>query len=435
MSVPLVKFICMTIMAIMGLFVVKSISSSSEKILTVKNISLMGCLIVLPAIIYDMNYTAIYTIIVYGITIITYKYVLNISYIKSAISCGIMMIFIIVLDFIASVILVLFISASQVRDTWYINIASNILFSAILIFLFYKTKLKGLCCKFIDKIETKKQTKIVLFFVLVIVAMSVIVYIMTRNYEINSIFTKNLLIFLIFFLLVIILFTERNSYDKLSDQYESLFNYVKVFEDWIEEEQFIRHEYKNQLAVLRSMTKERKVKDKIDSIIAENINIDDSVINELRNLPSGGLKGLLYYKIAVAKNKNVNVEVDVSTTVGKFLKKLSEEQIKVLSKLLGVYCDNAIEAASDTKKKIVSIEIYCLNNTVNFVVSNTFDKNKIIANRNEKGVSTKGKGRGNGLYFASKLLLKNNWIEERQDVINDFYIEKILITLSKNKNH
>ena len=208
-----------------------------------------------------------------------------------------------------------------------------------------------------------------------------------------------------------------------------MFNYVKVFENWIEEEQFIRHEYKNQLAVLRSMTKEKKVKDKIDSIIAENINIDDSMINELKNLPNGGLKGLLYYKLAVAKNKNVNVEVDVSPTVGKFLKKLSEEQIKVLSKLLGVYCDNAIEAASDTKKKIVSIEIYCLENAVNFVVSNTFDKNKIISNRNEKGVSTKGKGRGNGLYFAGKLLNRNNWIEEKQNIVNDFYIEKISINI------
>lgn len=427
MSVPLVKFICSVLMAVAGLVIVKRISCSQEKLLSLKNVALMSCLIVLPAIIYDMSYAAIYTVIFYIITIITYKYVLNISLIKSIISCGIMMVFIIVLDFIASIILVLFISANQVRDTWYINIVSNILFSIILLFIFSKTKIKNWCSKFVNNIEMKKQTKILFFFILVIIAMSVIVYIMTTNYKVNSIFTKNLLIFLIFFLLVIILFTERNSYDKLSDQYESLFNYVKVFEDWIEQEQFIRHEYKNQLAVLRSMTKERKVKDKIDSIIAENINIDDSMINEFRNLPNGGLKGLLYYKLAVARNKNVNVEVDVSSNVGKLLKKLNEEQIKVLSKLLGVYCDNAIEAATDTKKKIVSIEIYCFDNIVNFVVSNTFDKSKVISNRSEKGVSTKGKGRGNGLYFAGKLLSKNNWIEEKQDIINDFYIEKISI--------
>ena len=35
-----------------------------------------------------------------------------------------------------------------------------------------------------------------------------------------------------------------------------LFSYVyKHFEDWIEKEQLNRHEYKNQLAVLRCLTK------------------------------------------------------------------------------------------------------------------------------------------------------------------------------------
>lgn len=64
---------------------------------------------------------------------------------------------------------------------------------------------------------------------------------------------------------------------------------------------------------------------------------------------------------------------------------------------------------------------------MNFVFSNTFKKHRNIKDRNEKGVSSKGEGRGNGLYFASKLLKENKWINSRQDIIEKYYIQEISI--------
>ena len=224
------------------------------------------------------------------------------------------------------------------------------------------------------------------------------------------------------------LLSERGNYEKLLDEYDSLFKYVRVFEDWIETEQLNRHEYKNQLAVLRCMTKERKVKDKIDSIITDYINVDNEMINQLKNLPNGGFKGLLYYKMAVAKNNGIKVELDVSMGAGNMLCKFKNEKLKTLSNLIGIYFDNAIEAAKDTKKKIVSLEIYEYDNIIDIVISNTFNQKYNISNRNKKGFSTKGQGRGNGLYFASKLLSKNKWIIDSQEIYKDFYIQKLSIT-------
>ena len=48
------------------------------------------------------------------------------------------------------------------------------------------------------------------------------------------------------------------------------------------------------------------------------------MIGQLKNLPSGGFKGLLYYKIAVARNSKVNIDVDVGSDVAKRLKKSLE---------------------------------------------------------------------------------------------------------------
>lgn len=430
MSVPVVKFICSTLMAIVGLIVVKKISGSEEKLISLKKILFMILLVVLPAIIYDAKYVYIYTITIYIMTIITYKFILDISFIKSTISCGILLVFIICLDFLASCFLMIFMSVEEMRNSCYVNIISNFLFSIILIILFNWSLVKNWLSDFAEKIESQKQTRIILFFLLMIIAMSTIIYMIGIDFELNSSFMTNFLVFIALFFLVLILFSERNSYDKLSDDYDKLFDCVKVFEDWIEKEQFIRHEYKNQLVVLYAITKENNVREKIDNITDEMINIDGNTIHLLRNLPNGGLKGLLYYKIAVAKNKDVNIEVDISNKVEKKLKKLNDNRIRDLSKLIGVYCDNAIEAAIDTKKKIVSIEIYNLDKEINIVISNTFNTENDISKRNEKGVSCKGEGRGNGLYFANKLLSKSNWINQEQKVINNIYIQSLKIEVT-----
>lgn len=427
MLVPVVRVMCSILMSIVGLLVVKKLSGSNEKLLKLKNIVLMSCLITFPVVAYYLSYEYIYSIILYVITIVTYKYILNISVIKSTLVCGLMLLFVAILDFISMCFLVCFISMDTIRNTWYINISSNILFSVVLLAICYKTKIGNSIEKVVEKISNKKQTKIVFFFALVLVAMSIVLYIASKNFEISSMFTTNMLLFIIFFLLVIILFTERSSYDKLSDEYDTLFECVKVFEEWIEKEQFVRHEYKNELAAIRQMTRNRNIHQKIDEIVEEIIDVDEEMIQTLKGLPNGGLKGLLYYKIIVARNKNVHLEFDISEKVYALFTNLDESKLRVLSKLVGVYCDNAIEAANDTQKRIVTIEIYNLNNEINFVISNTYNTQDNLSNINEKGVSTKGEGRGNGLYYASKLLHKNNWIITKQSTIKNIYIQKVII--------
>ena len=183
-----------------------------------------------------------------------------------------------------------------------------------------------------------------------------------------------------------------------------IFSYVQNFEDWIEKEQLNRHEYKNQLAVIRCLTKEKNVKDKIDEILEDNINIEGSVVSKLKFLPKGGIKGLMYYKAAIAQKKKINLTVDVDLEPKSILTKLSEQDVRVLCKLIGIYFDNAIEAAAETRKKSVLLEIYEIKDKVTIVLSNTFKKHDNFKNRNKKGVSSKGEGHGNGLYFASKLI-------------------------------
>lgn len=430
-SMVITKTFCSTIMSIAGLEVVRSISGTNTKLTTLRTITLMALLIIIPVIIHGVEYSYAESLIAFIITIITYKEILNISIINSTICCCIFHLFIILLEFIGSLILVPFLTAEFIRSTPFVNIAINIIFAMTSIIVFRKTKLSNFLPLFIHKIETKNKTRIIIFFILAIIALSIVLYYLSQDYRISDLFTRNFSVFIIFFLLIIILFSERNDYEKLSNEYDNLFKYVQIFEDWIENEQLTRHEYKNQLVVLRSITKEKKVKNKIDSIVEDFINIDNHMISQLKSIPNGGLKGLLYYKIAIATKDKVEITIDVDEKTGELLSKIRDERLKDLSKLLGIYLDNAIEAAKETRKKLVTIEIYEIKGNIKIVISNSFRNNINISNRYQKGISTKGDGRGNGLYFANKLISKNIWIQEEQEIVNDFYIQQLLINIKK----
>ena len=46
---------------------------------------------------------------------------------------------------------------------------------------------------------------------------------------------------------------------------------------------------------------------------------------------------------------------------------------------------------------------------------------------NKKGYTNKGKGHGNGLYFANKIIKKEKAITTEQQFLNNFFIQKIII--------
>ena len=191
MSVPITKFICSALMAVVGLVVVKNISGSKEKLLSIKSIALMICLIIVPAFMHTTEYTNLYTIIIYLITIVTYKYILNITFPKAVISCGVVFLSLFALDLIASITLAFFLSIDQARNTWYINVITNIIFSIILISVYGNKKIIEIVTVFIEKLSRKRQVNMIIFLVLAVIAMSTLLYLLGNNYELNAVFTTN----------------------------------------------------------------------------------------------------------------------------------------------------------------------------------------------------------------------------------------------------
>lgn len=427
------KIICPIIMPVYGFYIIKKITKSEIGLLNSRSIIGIITLYVLTTLLYKIQYTGMSTVTIFALDIIVYKKIFNIKIEESLIVCGILMILAFLGEVIGGLILRNFYTVSQIRHIATVRFMGNVIVAVfgltILKIKFVLNQLQN----FYNNISKNKSISNVLFIILIIIGLSTLAQNTTKTSGLNSNYIVNITIMLIFLLLTSMFIRSKNNYDKLNAEYENLFIYVQNFEDWIEKEQLNRHEYKNQLAVLRCLTSEKKVKDKIDDILEDSINIEGEVVHQLKSLPKGGIKGLMYYKAAIAQKNKIDLTVDVSLELHSLLSKLPEKDVKVLCRLIGIYFDNAIEAARETRKKKVLVEVYEIKDHVTFVFSNTFKKPKNFDDRNKKGVFSKGAGHGNGLYFASKLISENPWLSQRQEIIDKYYIQEITINKKVSK--
>lgn len=424
-------------MSITSYYIVKQIlmvrkRKEYKKVKIIKNIILLIILVTITVLLYKIQYTTLYTITIFLLNIAVFKSIFEITIEESITACALLMALLFFADIITSSICGIVFGVKEFRANSIIFLITNLIVCISCTIMINIKIISQQFQKFYNNINKKRGLINWLFLVLLIIDFCCLTGNIAKANNFNINYFVNVMVIMIFLIITYIFIKERNNYHQLSAEYDSLFNYIQTFEDWIEKEQLNRHEYKNQLAVLRCLTKENKIKEKIDEILEDSINIEGQASTNLKNLPKGGIKGLMYYKAAIAQKKKINLTADVSIESKGILTKLTEKEIRVLCKLIGIYFDNAIEAATESRKKIVSIEIYELKNKVNIVFSNTFKKHKNINDRNKKGVSSKGAGRGNGLYFASKLIKENPWIEEKQEIIDNYYIQQLII---KQKNN
>ena len=422
------KLLGSLVMPICGFYIIKKITKSEVKFFSIK--TLLGILILYAATIILRNeeYAGISTIAIFALQIIIYREIFNIKIEESLIACGILMFVTFIGDILSVIIIQKFVDFEKMRSSGPIYLLANLMVSMFAIGMIKIKLLQRPLQNFYNTLSKKRSISNMAFIILLIIGLSSIAQNISRASNQNTTYFVNIIIMLIFFILATMFIKSKNSYDRLNSEYESMFSYVQNFEDWIEKEQLNRHEYKNQLAVLRCLTSEKKVKDKIDEILEDSINVEGEVVHQLKTLPKNGIKGLMYYKSAIAQKNKIDLTVNISLEVHSILSKLSEKEAKVLCHLIGIYFDNAIEAAKETRKKKVLIEIYEIKDHVTFVFSNTFKKAKNFDDRNKKGVSTKGEGHGNGLYYASKLIGQNPWLSQKQEVIDKYYIQQIIVT-------
>ena len=428
------NFINCLITAVVGFYLIKKLTKTEIKLFSLKTIILLLIEASITVFFRQNQYIEFSSLVIYIVNIIIYKEIFDLTLNESLVAVTILMLLMLVADILVTIPLSFMITIKQLQNNWQVFIPANIVIGIVTILLLKIKWLREKLQRFYFNAQKKSTLTNIIFLLLTIILACALAYSIYKNYTLNNRVISDIAIVVILMALIIIHINNRNKYNQLTDEYDNLLTYFQTFEERIEKEEFNKHEYKNQLSVINGLTKEKAVKKKIKELLNEDLSPDEQSVGEFKNLPKGGMKGLMYYKAAIAKKEGINLTVDIKLKKNNSLKKLSDADNNVLCKLIGVYFDNAIEAAKETRKKKVAIEIYEIKGNLSIIISNTFKKKANFDRRNEKGITTKGKGHGNGLYYANKLISKNKWVVSKQEVINEYYIQSIIVDKKKREN-
>lgn len=307
----------------------------------------------------------------------------------------------------------------------------NIFIFSIYFTLFKISTIKKISNKIINWYDEKIIINIIFRIIIVLFLFYTIIYSSTFN-KIDNKYD----LFLLSFLFVIIIFVlgyfdEKSNNNQLTIKYDNLLDYVKDYETEVVEKGKAIHEHKNQLAVIDDMIPKsnKKLKKYISEKLDKISELDDNVwLEKLTNLPTGGTKGLVYFKIKKMLDNNISIYVEVDDELKNKTKwKNVSSNLEDYTRILGVYLDNAIEASIESKDKQIIIEFIDNKDNIEFILSNTYKGRINVEKIDKETYSTKGKGRGYGLSLVKDIVEKNKLISQSREINGKFYVQKLCI--------
>ena len=336
-------------------------------------------------------------------------------------------------EFVISVIiLVLF----KFNANMYSNFPFSLLISSILnCSLVYSLTKISFISKNIRKFNDiiKKNNK---DWVYIILVMFLMILLMTVNrYKMNSTVEYYICILIIIFVVVSFVYVIYNKFQRqaIEDKYNESMEYVLRYEKIITDQGKKNHEYNNQLMVIKGyINNPERLSEYLDEVIGEHKTGQNYTVKQLGFLPDGGVKGLLYHKLSKMEDNNIKYYLYVDQNLkDKDIESFDLKTYRDLTKLLGVFLDNAIDAALKSEEKEIEVELKDKDDCLLLTISNTYDKNTDINKVGKSGFTTKGVGHGFGLSIVKDIAKANSEIETFSSKESDKFIQTAMIYFKK----
>lgn len=314
-----------------------------------------------------------------------------------------------------------------------LQILSANIFVSVFSVLLIKTKI----CKNIFKNLVDVTSKIRLR-TLLVMALSIIIitnmYLAITYYSYDPLYyiVINTLSIYIVMLITYFLAKKENDYIKVSNKYNIMLKSLKEYETMLDQYRISNHENKNQLLTVRNMLPDGDIETRnyIDKIVQNNLKDNNNIMIKVSKIPSGGLKGLIYSKLLVMKEKKINYSLNISRGVSTIdLIKLDDNVVLDICKIIGVYLDNSIEAVEGLNEKSISIEMYMQDENLIIRISNNYEGLLDINKIDEKGYTSKGSGHGYGLPLTKELINNNSRLSNNKSISGNIFSQELVIKI------
>lgn len=234
--------------------------------------------------------------------------------------------------------------------------------------------------------------------------------------------------FSIIFMMALSIFNTNRSVKQAITEERRIYqeNYITTLENLVDSLRTFKHDYSNTLATINGYIQLENwngLKKFFPQIIDESkaISTLDKLNPNLIKNPT--IFGLITAKYQVCLKRNVKMNFEILGT----LEELSLNEFE-LSRILGIFLDNAIEAASGSKDKKINFLISELKTKTTIELSNSYSSQNLkIADMFKKGISSKGKNRGLGLFKVKQILEKHPDIHFETISNNNLFLQKLVI--------
>lgn len=341
------------------------------------------------------------------------------------------------LAFISEVFIsVIFVSVFKINITSYEKFQFSLLIFSICncLMVYVLSKIKFLN-KNIQKLNLiiSKNHKDWIYIIIIIFLMSLLMVFNKNNLEYSKDYYINvvMVVFVVFSLIYVIY--NKFQRQAMEDKYNESMEYVLRYEKIINDQGKKNHEYNNQLMVIKGyINKPEKLSEYLDEVIGEHKTGQNYTVKQLGFLPDGGVKGLLYHKLSKMEDNNIKYYLYVDQNLkDKDIENFDLKTYRDLTKLLGVFLDNAIDATLKSEEKEIEVELKDKDDYLLLTISNTYDKNIDINKVGKLGYTTKGVGHGFGLSIVKDIARTNSEIETFSSKESNKFIQTAMIYYKK----
>ncbi len=359
------------------------------------------------------------------ISIIVIKYLLKTSIVKAVLSFCTIILSVSIGNFIAPLIFALFSSVNVTPDV----ISSNMVLFVIMNLLIYIiASIIVFLTPFAKKISQVKNLKPVGFL------LSITFLIMALNAGLHYIFSfdpiafsATLLLSVIYLIISIWYINSFHKYEmKVEEEKQQAF-YNESLGLVIQDLRRFKHDQANHLTVISAMIKMKKY-DQASSYINEIFNTTDNIVDtSICDIKNAGLFGLISSKKDYAQKSGLQFNLK---TIGE-IDSIPNVKISELCEIIGIYLDNAIEAASVSDNKEVEMVLESSDESIDITINNSCETIPDINRIKIDGYSTKGTDRGHGLCIVEKILSKYDNITNLINFDNENMIFTQILKIKK----
>lgn len=225
----------------------------------------------------------------------------------------------------------------------------------------------------------------------------------------------NGLIFIFLFIITVFLMystykitMSEQSYKHRMAQFENLRTYAERLENSYGIMRKFKHDYMNILITMSGFMKENDMEGLKEYYgerilpISRAFTESDTKLGNLSNIKNTALKSLLSSKFVYMMEIGIKVEIELTEPINE----LNMDCLD-LSRIIGMFLDNAMEAAMETEEKDIRFCMFYKEMDLYLIIQNTaLPLTHTISELRSHDISTKGENRGIGL-FNVDVILKN----------------------------